>query len=371
MKTEQNGGLSVYRLSFTGMRQITALSGDQFSSMAIRMKDIAAELGVSVMTVSKVLRKEGRISATTRERILKRVQELGYQPNLNARSLVSGRSLLIGLVVPDLMHPFFAALAKSISRRLRSKGYGIAISSSEEDAAIECQEISAYLARGVDALIISSSQLSGNAKIFKHIADQGVPYVLADRMIPGVKGHFIGSDDQAIGVLATEHLIARGYRRIAHIQRPNISTGANRLRGYQATLKRHRLASSAELITDVESADERGEQCGYEAMRRLLSLKRRPDAVFCYNDIIGYGALKAIHDAGLGVPSDVGVIGVSNLASFSFWDAAPIALTTIDQGVPKLAELTSDLVLELIEQGPRTRPERVLLPPTLIVRAST
>src|SRR5579862_5550150 len=115
--------------------------------MAIRMKDIAAELGVSVMTVSKVLRNQGRIGADTRERVLKRIKELDYRPNINARSLVSGRSFLIGLIVPDLMHPFFAAVAKFISRQLRAHGYTVAISSSEEDAEIECQEISTFLAR--------------------------------------------------------------------------------------------------------------------------------------------------------------------------------------------------------------------------------
>src|SRR5579863_6899281 len=100
--------------------------------MPVRMKDIAAELGVSVMTVSKVLRNEGRISAATRERILKRIKERGYQPNLNARGLVIGRSFLVGLIVPDLMHPFFSALAKGISADLRAKNYGLAISSCDE-----------------------------------------------------------------------------------------------------------------------------------------------------------------------------------------------------------------------------------------------
>src|SRR5579862_347992 len=135
--------------------------------MAIRMKDIAAELGVSVMTVSKVLRNQGRIGADTRERVLKRIKELDYRPNLNARSLVNGRSSLIGLIVPDLMHPFFAAMAKSISRNLRVKGYGVAIASSEEDPDVERQETSAFLARRVDGLILASSQRSGAAKAFK------------------------------------------------------------------------------------------------------------------------------------------------------------------------------------------------------------
>ena len=339
--------------------------------MPVRMKDIAAELGVSVMTVSKALRNEGRISTATRERILRKIKELDYRPNLLARSLVSGRSFLIGLIVPDLMHPFFAALAKSLSRHLRVQGYAVAISSSEESAEIERHEIATFLARGVDALVLASSERSAGAGIFKRIEEQGVPYVLADRMIPGLKAHFIGSDDRAIGVIATEHLIERGYRRIAHIQRPGISTGASRLQGYKAALKHHGRSSPTELVATAASADERGEQCGFEAMQELLSLKRPPDAVFCYNDVIAYGALKAILEAGLRVPADVGLVGVANLASLSFWDASPIALTTVDQDIGKLANLTSELVLQLVQKKKRVAPQRILLPPKLVVRGTT
>ena len=323
------------------------------------------------MTVSKVLRNEGRISSTTRERVLRRVAELGYRPNFTARGLVSGRSFLIGLVVPDLMHPFFSAMAKAISRTLRAQGYGLAIANSEEDPEIETHEVATFLARGIDALVLASSQRSAAAKSFAQIEAAEVPYILVDRMIPGLEAHFVGSDDEMIGTLATEHLLERGYRRIAHIRRVGISTGAKRFRAYQATLKRHGRPVLSELVADAESSDERGEQCGFSAMQKLLSQKKRPDAVFCYNDVIAYGALKAIFEAGLRIPADLAVIGVSNLASLSFWDASPVALTTIDQGIRALADSTAQLVLDLIEGRSRPRSEHILLPPELVVRAST
>jgi len=337
--------------------------------MPIRLKDIASDLGVSAMTVSKVLRNQGCISQATREKILKRIKELGYQPNLTARTLVSGRSFLVGLIVPDLMHPFFAALAKGLSRQLRAKGYGLAISSFEDDPEIERQEIATFLARRVDALILASAQRSKDA--FKRLEKEGVPFVLADRLVSGIKAHFVGSDDQAIGALATEHLIERGYRRIAHIRLRGISTGDQRFQGYRAALKRHKSVTSPQWIVNAESADERGEECGFKAMRQLLALKNRPDAVFCYNDVIAYGALKAILEKGLRIPSDVTVIGVSNLASLAFWDASPVALSTIDQNIPEPAARTAQLVLQLIEQGSRKRTERYLLAPRLILRSST
>ena len=267
------------------------------------------------------------------------------------------------------MHPFFAALAKIISRKLRANGYGIAISSTEEDPAIERQEISAFLARRADALVLASSQRSAAA--FKRLEDEGIPYVLADCMIRGLDANFIGSDDRAIGILATEHLIARGYRRIAHIGMPGISTGNLRLQGYRAALKRHRHLFSSQRVVAVESSDERGEQCGFDAMQELLSLKQRPDAVFCYNDVLAYGAFKAIFEAKLRVPADIGVIGVANMASFSFWDASPVGLTTIDQNVPQLADAISELVLALVERQHRGPPKRILLQPRLVIRGST
>ena len=124
--------------------------------MTVRMKDIARDLGVSVVTVSKVLRNHSDISEETRERVLARIKELDYRPNLAARSLVTGRSYLVGLVVPSLLHPFFAEVAKAISETLRQHGYYLIISSSEEEPELEEQEIDHLLERRLDTLIIAS-----------------------------------------------------------------------------------------------------------------------------------------------------------------------------------------------------------------------
>src|SRR5947208_5505366 len=146
--------------------------------MATRMKDIARDLGVSVITISKVLRNHPDVGDETRERVLSRVKELDYRPNLAARSLVTGRSYLIGLVVPDLLHPFFAEIAKSISEILRRSGYYLIVSSSEEDPDLEEQEIDQLLARRLDTLIVASCRSTGD--IFFRIEKQQKPYVLID-----------------------------------------------------------------------------------------------------------------------------------------------------------------------------------------------
>ena len=143
--------------------------------MSTRMKDIARDLGVSVITISKVLRNHPDVGDETRERVLARVKELDYRPNLAARSLVTGRSYLVGLVVPDLLHPFFAEIAKSLSEALRASGYYLIISSSDEDPDLEEQEISQLLARRLDTVIIASCRSTVDGPIVTSVASSACP----------------------------------------------------------------------------------------------------------------------------------------------------------------------------------------------------
>src|SRR5260370_28764113 len=206
------------------------------TTMPVRMKDIAKDLNVSVVTVSKVLRNHSDISPAMKQRVLQRMKELNYQPNWTARSLVTGKTFMIGLIVPHLVHPFFAEVAKGLSKVIREKGYSLVISSSEEDPELEIQEIDMPLARQVDALVIASAQHTG--EMFQRIQDRKTPFVLVDRQLPGLSANYVGVDDQQIGRLATEHLIASGYRRIAHIRGPEISTGEARFHGHHKAMDR-------------------------------------------------------------------------------------------------------------------------------------
>jgi len=183
--------------------------------MPVRMKDIARDLGVSVVTVSKVLRGNADVGEATRKRVLKRMKELNYQPNIMARGLATGRTYTVGLVVPDLVHPFFAEFAKSLGGALRESHRALILASSEEDPAIEQQEIRTLLNRGVDVLMIASCQ--ANLRNFYELGQNQTPYILFDRNFPHLAANFIGSDDVAVGRMATEHLMEIGRTRIAHI----------------------------------------------------------------------------------------------------------------------------------------------------------
>lgn len=335
--------------------------------MAIRLKDIANELGLSVVTVSKVLRDHPDIGAETRRRVLKRMRELNYQPNLAARSLVTGRTWTIGLVVPDLLHPFFADVAKAISSETRKHGYSLFISSSDEDQELEAQEIKQLLARQVDVLVVASAQRS--AECFRKLDAQKTPYILIDRRFSGLSANFVGVDDEEVGALATAHLIEQGCRQIAHIRGPEVSTAVGRLAGYKRTLAAHQLKPlPGHVVSLGPSGDHLGEQGGYDCATRLLAARRRPDGIFCFNDPSALGAMRAILDAGLRIPQDVAVVGCGNL---SYSDFLRIPLSSVDQGSERIGKSAAALALKISGKNVRVKPTTELISPRLVIRASS
>lgn len=347
------------------------------SRAPIRMKDIASALGVSVVTVSKVLNDHPDISQATRERVLACMKQLNYQPNLTARGLVMGRSYIIGLIVPDLIHAFYSELAKGLSSILRKKGYGLVISSSEESPELEQQEIAQMLARRVDVLLLASCQ--SDAAQLEVIEQQGTPYVLIDRRLNDKQDkrdqqpYFVGTDDELAGELATQHLVDLGRRTIAHIGGRDVSPSRDRGKGYQRVLARNGIELSPEYIVELSRGDESAHLTSYKAMEKLLALHPRPDAVFCYNDPAAIGAISAVLDAGLKVPQDIAIAGCGNIPYAPF---LRVPLTSVDQSAFHLGEEAARLALGIV--NPRDGREKILprtksivLKPKLIVREST
>jgi LacI family transcriptional regulator len=328
------------------------------------LKDIARDLNVSVMTVSKVVRNCADVGAETRSRVLARIKELNYQPNWVARSLAARRTFIIGLIVPDLMHSFFAEIAKGVSSTIRPLGYDVVICNSEEDAASESSEVDRLLARQVDGLLIASSQPPNEVELFNRIEARGVPYVLIDRRFAESNAPYVGADDEAIGRMATGHLIERGCRRIAHIAGPQHAPGAGRLRGYRDMLTTHGIA-----VPDTYMEHAKDDATGYEATRRLLALQPRPDAIFGYNDPTAAGAMKAILEAGIRIPEEIKVIGVGNV---HYSDLLRVPLSTIDQSSATIGEQAADILIKSIGGKRRSKPAKpVLIDPVLIAREST
>jgi LacI family transcriptional regulator len=334
--------------------------------MTVRMKDIAEELGLSIVTISKVLRNHPDISPETRERVMKHVKARDYQPNMLARSLVTGRSFLMGLVVPDLLHPFFAEIAKALSSTIRSEGYSLLISSSEEDPELEAQEVRLLLARKIDAIVVASTAVSGER--FARLREDKQPVLLIDRNFGNAADTFVGVDDRACGRVATEHLIQVGCRRLAHISGRDNSAGSQRLEGFRDALASHGLPNEDKLVIYRSRVDTNSIEHGAEAAQLLLKRKQRPDGIFCYNDPLAIGAMRTILAAGLRIPEDIALIGCGNL---HYDDSLKVPLSSIDQQTTAIGEVAGRIALEMIDMKGIRPAESVVLQPSLVVRASS
>lgn len=327
--------------------------------MPIRMKDIARDLGISPMAVSKALRNHSDISEETKRRVLKRAAEVNYRVDWVARSLVTGQTFLVGLVIPDLKQSFFSEIATAVEATLAPKGYHLLISHTGESAVEEVTNIGLLVSRKVDGLMIASAQ--HNVSVLSKLS---VPYVLIDRKISRLKANFVGTDENEIGFMATRHLIDQGCRRIAHLKGPHLSTGSGRAGGYRRALEKYGLPVRDEWI--LEAGHEEGG--GFAAMQSLLKVKPRPDAAFCFNDPVAVGALRAVLAAGLTVPGDVALVGVANM---QFSDLLTVPLTTIDQGTSSLGQFAALRLLECMAAKRRPGAEETFVKPQLVIRASS
>jgi len=334
--------------------------------MPVTLKDIARELGVSVVTVSKVLRNHTDIGPETRRRVLQKVKELNYRPNLAARALVTGRTMTIGLVIPDLLQPLFAQLAKVISRVLARQGYGLLISCSDDDPEIERRELERLLGHRVDCLIVAPAHLT--PEMLQKIQQENRPVVFVERFIPGVEADFVGVDDIRVGELATEHLISQGYRRIAHVRGPATSSAIGRLQGYQQCMLAHNLRVPEQYIAGDPVGERNAFDRGYKAMKQLLELTPPPDAVFCFDDTAAIGAMKAIFEAGLRIPEDVGLVGCGNMPEA---ELLRVPLSSIDLASTRMGEAAARLALRRLVSKRRNRPKKVLVKPSLVARVSS
>jgi LacI family transcriptional regulator len=331
----------------------------------VTLKDIAQALGLSVMTVSNAMRDSPGVKEKTRARVQEKAKELNYRPNLTARGLVTGQSRQVGIIVPTLLHPFFAQVLEALSSTLLQGGYALMISSSMENPEIEAATIEQHLGHRLDGLIIASC--SNSTAKFQQLKEQKIPFVLIDRYFPRFKTNFVGVDDVAVGRIATEHLIAMGCKRIAHIRGLEFTTGLGRFAGYKLALKKHGLKFDPALVSPYVTADGKDWQQSYNAMRALLAAKR-PDGVFCYNDPIAIAAIDVALDAGLRIPQDIAFVGCDNLHYDSSLKAP---LSSIDHHSDLIGVRAAEMLLRQLKDKKRKTDQHIVLQPTLVVRQSS
>lgn len=326
------------------------------------MSEVAERAGVSVTTVSHVVNQTRPVSPELTNRVQAAMQELGYQPNRLARSLRLGKTLTIGMIIPDGVNPFFAEVARGIEDTGFEHGYSVILCNSDGDLEKELHYTKVLNAKRVDGIIFVAVGVSHEH--IQMLQARKLPVVVVDREIPGVNVSTVITDNQKGGWLATNHLIELGHRRIACIAGPNnLTPSAARVTGYQQALKAHNIELNETLIL-------RGDfqyQSGYRLMKQLLENKTVPTAVFACNDLMATGALCAAVEMGFRVPEDISIVGFDDIDLASYTTPP---LTTIRQPKYEMGVFAVGLLLDQIKDT-NPKPERHILDTELVTRKSS
>ena len=334
--------------------------------MTVRLKDIANDLNLSKMTISKVLRGQTDVSPATKARVLQRVKELNYRPNVSARSLRTGNTFCIGLVIPSLSNSFFADITRGLVQTMRTAGYSLLISSSEEDPEIERHEIELQLSRQVDALIVASVQES--AEFFIALGQQRAPLVLVDRKPSSFAAHFVGLRDQDIGYVAAAHLAEMGCRKLAYLRGPRTAAADLRWSGYRAALSEFNIPFKPDLVVDAGETARNEYQRGHDAMCRLLDGRVKPDGVMCYSDLLALGVIDATLEKNLRVPEDVSVVGCGDLPSIR---EMRVPLSSVNLSGEEVGRRTAKLALRALSGKETASDRNILISPRMVIRHSS
>lgn len=326
----------------------------------VTKKDVAQRAGVSTATVSYVINNGPRpVAVATRARVLKVIEELGYYPNELARSLAMKQTLTIGFVIPDLINPYYAHLARQFEDICFSSGYMVFVCDTHRDPSKEIRIAESLRSKRVDGVAFLPDTKSLEA--VEILEQAGTATVVMERDFPNM--HCVAIDDFNGGVISTQHLLELGHRRIACIHQESFTTSARRYEGY---VHAHRIAG-------LEVNPQYVVSCGHEfndgiqVMKTLLTLPERPTAVFAHNDVIALNAIYAINEAGLRVPDDISVVGYDDIAEASICNPT---LTTIGYPKSAMAHWAAQRLFDLIKDHtipPMTR----LLPTHLVVRHSS
>jgi DNA-binding LacI/PurR family transcriptional regulator len=333
--------------------------------MGVRLKDVAEHAGVSIKTVSNVVRGETHVSDATRERVLRSISELGYRPHASARHLRTGRSGIVALAVPDLTAPYFAELAAAVIAAAKARSYTVLIEDTGGDAEEELRIACGLGSSLIDGVLLSPLNLDQAALASR---PRRMPLVLLGERDYSLPVDHVLIDNVAAAREATAHLLGLGHRRVAAIGAQRSATSATahqRVRGYQEALYEAGVPYDPALTCEVSAyrfAD------GVRAMRSLLDLPRPPEAVFCFNDLLAAGAVRAAADRGLRVPRDLAIAGFDDVELSRY--SVP-SLTTVAPDKAELARLAVDALLRRIADGGEEPPAVRYAGYRLVVRESS
>ncbi|SDG75122.1 transcriptional regulator, LacI family [Thermoanaerobacter thermohydrosulfuricus] len=330
--------------------------------MAVTIKDIAKLANVSITTVSRVINnKTEGVSEETRNRILQLVKELGYQPNAIARGLVTKKTKTVGLIIPDISNPFFPDIARGVEDSAHIYGYNVFLCNTDDNLEKESEYINALKEKYVDGIIFTSSSIPKH----EHITDlikSGIPVVIMDRRIDSEDIYGVFLDNYEGGYIATKYLIDLGHKRIGCITGPlYISNAIERLEGYKRALVDNEIEVDNRLIFEGDYKINSG-IIGAEKL-----LEHEVTAIFASNDLMAYGAYKAIRSYGYKIPDDISVVGFDDIQLSQILEPQ---LTTIRQPAYDMGLTAARMLIKLIE-GKKMNKKIANFRPQLIIRQST
>ncbi|MEM6379295.1 MAG: LacI family DNA-binding transcriptional regulator [Bacteroidota bacterium] len=328
--------------------------------------DIAARLNVTPSTVSRALSDHPRISTKTKEAVRAMAAELNYQQNKVAAALRSGKTKILGVVVPTIDRSFFSALVRGIEQVANSAGYNVMITQSNDSETLEKSNIDALVRAQVDGVIASLARDTEDLQHFENLTQRNIPLILCDRVKSIPNANTVVIDDFQGAYKAVEHLIEQGCRRIAHLtgtQRLNIYK--HRLEGYKAALQDHNIEYEKSLVIESKMQLEDGRLC----MEQLLALDPRPDAVFASSDLSLAGAIQVLNHHGLNIPKDLALVGFANELFPSLIDPQ---LSSVNQYSEEMGQMAAKIFLDQIATGQKNFvPRQTVLMPKLLIRQSS
>lgn len=329
----------------------------------VTMADVAREVGVSMMTVSRVVNDKGDVSAETRQRVLAAIDRLGYRPSGIARGLATRRTGTLGLVVPDVANPFFAEIARGVEHVAYAEGYNVFLCNTDEDPERELDVLGSLEEKRVDGIVLCSSRLE-TADLQLVVASHPAVALVNRRLSGGGdQVRTVLVDDVLGGRLATDHLLQRGHEAVGFLSGPEGSrSGRGRRAGYRATLLKHGVDPDPNWVHHCAPVAEAGRE---EALALLI---HHPEltALLCYNDLVAVGVLRAASELGRVVPDDLAVVGFDDIPLAAL--VSP-SLTTCRVARHELGVRAVRLLLQQI-RGESTPQEAVVLAPELIIRDS-
>jgi LacI family transcriptional regulator len=330
---------------------------------SVTMKDVAAAAGVSIKTVSNVVNDWPYVTPETRQKVQQAIEEVGYRRNQTARSLVTGKTHTIGVVIPDISNPFFGTAIRGCEDSLYESGYNLFLCNTNEDVQRERYNLDLLVGRGVDALILWGTRLC--CEELGTLIDPELPLVTVElEDEPFRPNHACINVKNVEGACqATQHLIEQGYRRIGHLAGPaERITAQQRVQGYQQTLREAGMRFRPEWMCEAPPSISGGYVAALDLLRRA-----QPEAVFCYNDLMAIGAYVAARELDLEIPQDLAVVGFDDIVISSLLDPP---LTTVRIAQYELGQMAGKVTLDLL-LGKQDHPTTIPFPVSLKVRRSS